>query len=312
MRIAIMGSGGIGGFVGAKLANAGHEVIFIARGDHLMTINSAGLKLVSPDGNLHIHPARACEDTAQVGIVDLILFCVKLYDTEQAAYACRPMMDRETFILTLQNGVESVPTIDAVAGQGKTVGGAIYVSAHISSPGKITHSGGSNIIRFAETNNQPGPRTEILGKIIAQAGLTGICAENLQSMLWSKFILLCANAAIGSLTDSGAVSICQDTDTKEILLAAMWEVYYVAGALGIKLPENTVDEKLEFILSAGNQQELTASQCMDLRRGNRLELEWIQGTVHRLGKKFNIPTPINSTAYVALKRFADGKPKEIA
>lgn len=309
MRIAIMGSGGMGGFLGAKFSRAGHDVIFIARGAHLKAIESTGLRLISQEGNIHVHPARACEDCGEVGHVDLILFCVKTYDTARAARACRPMLGKNTFILTLQNGVESVQMIDRIAGKGRTVGGAIYVSASISSSGVIQHAGGTNTIRFAEFDNQPSERTEILQRIFDDAGLIGICEENLQKMLWSKFILLCANAAIGSLTDSGAVSICSDPDAKEILIAAMWEVYHVAAALGIKLPENSVQEQLDLILSAGHQKELIASQCLDLRRGKRLELEWTMGLLHRLGKEHAVPTPVTSTAYIALKRFAEGKIK---
>ena len=306
MRIAIMGSGGMGGFLGAKLAMAGHDVTFIARGEHLKAINSNGLKLHSNEGDMHIHPAQAIENTKDVGPVDLILFCVKLYDTEEAARACLPMIGENTFILTLQNGVNSVDIISAVVGNGKTIGGSIYVSASIQSPGVIKHSGGTNTIRFAEVDNLPSPRTEILERIFKEAGLIGVREENLQQMLWTKFVLLCANAGMGSLTDSGARTMCSDPDTKEILLGAMWEVYNVAKAMGIDLPEDTVQDALNLILSAGHKKDLIASQCLDLRSGNKLELEWAQGTLHRLGKQYGVPTPINSTAYVALKRFAGG------
>lgn len=301
-----MGSGGMGGFLGIKLAASGHDVIFIARGDHLAAINAQGLKLLSQEGDLHIHPATALEDTQDVGHMDLILFCVKLYDTEAAARACLPMMGDRTFILTLQNGVESVDIISSIVGPGKTVGGAIYISANLHSPGVIKHSGGTNSIRFAQADGQPGPRTETLENIFKAAGLIGVCEDNLQKMLWTKFVLLCANAGLGSLTDSGAVSMCADSDTREILVGAMWEVYHVAEAMGIALPINTVDDALTLILNAGRHKDLISSQCLDLRSGNRLELEWAQGTLHRLGRKHGIPTPINSTAYVALKRFAQG------
>ncbi|NOZ65778.1 MAG: 2-dehydropantoate 2-reductase [Alphaproteobacteria bacterium] len=311
MRIAIMGTGGMGGFLGAKLAAAGHEVTFIARGPHLEAIKSDGLRLLSREGDLHIQPAHAFADTRHVGTVDLILFCVKLYDTEQAAQACLPMMADDTFILTLQNGVESIDLISAVVGPGKTVGGAIYVSASISKPGVIQHSGGTNTIRFAEKGNRPSSRTKILAQIFKDAGLIGIREENLQVMLWTKFVLLCANAGLGSLTNSGAVTMCSDEDTKEILLESMWEVHRVAEAMGIILPQNTVDDVLSLILSVGHEKDLIASQCLDLRGGKRLELEWVQGTLHRLGKKYNVPTPINNTAYVALKRFANGQSKSL-
>ncbi|VAV96428.1 2-dehydropantoate 2-reductase [hydrothermal vent metagenome] len=311
MRIAIMGTGGMGGFLGTKLAAAGHEVTFIARGQHLETIKSDGLRLLSREGDLHIHPARAFADTSHVGTVDLILFCVKLYDTEQAAQACLPMMADDTFILTLQNGVESIDLISAVVGPNRTVGGAIYVSASISAPGVIQHSGGTNTIRFAEPDNQPSQRTEVLECIFDEAGLIGLREENLQKMLWSKFVLLCGNAGVGSLTDSSAVAICLDPDNREMLEAAMWEVYHIAAAMGVALPEKTVEDALNLFSSGSNPEELIASQCLDLRKGRKLELNWTQGTIHRLGKKYGVPTPINSTAYAALKRFADGRPNRL-
>ncbi|WP_417623667.1 ketopantoate reductase family protein [Paremcibacter congregatus] len=307
MRIAVMGTGGMGGFLGAKLAMAGHEVIFIARGPHLDAIKKNGLKLLSNAGDIHIHPATATEDTTEVGAVDLILFCVKLYDTTAAARACLPMMESDSFILTLQNGVESVDMLSSIVGQGRTIGGSIYVSASIESPGVITHSGGNNTIRFAEVDNQPSRRTEVLEDIFTQAGLVGIRAENLQVMLWSKFVLLSANAGVGALTDRSAAQMVADPLVKPLLLAAMQEAYDVASAMGIPLPEGVIDRVLDVIVSNGEKQDLIASQCLDLRKGRPLELEWIQGTLHRLGQHYDIPTPITSTCYAALKRFASGR-----
>lgn len=307
MRIAIMGTGGMGGFLGAKLADSGHEVIFIARGAHLEAIKSNGLKLMSDEGDIHINPAMAYQNTAEVGPVDLILFCVKLYDTAEAAQACLAMMDDGTFILTLQNGVESVDMISDVVGQGKVVGGSIYVSASIREPGVIQHSGGHNTIRFAEVDNQPSARTETLEHILKEAKLIGIREENLQQMLWSKFVLLSSNAAIGTLTDSGAAAICADPVARDMLRGAMQEVYDLATAMDIELPPDVVEVIFKMILNVGPGKDLVASQCLDLRLGKRLELEWIQGTIHRLGRKYGVPTPINDTAYVALKRFAGGR-----
>ncbi len=301
-----MGSGGMGGFLGAKLAVSGHDVIFIARGRHLDALKSNGLKLISQKGDIHIDKPSVYEDTRDVGPVDLILFCVKLYDTKPAALACKPMMNHDTFLLTLQNGVESADIISSVIGAGKTISGAIYVSASIQSPGVIKHSGGNDTIQFSESDNLPSARTDILENIFEQAGLIGHRADNMKEMLWSKFVLLCANAGLGSLTDSGTKTMCADPDTKEILLAAMWEVFNVAKAMDIALPESIIDDILTLLISDDQQEEMIASQCLDLRCGNRLELEWIQGTLHRLGKLHNVPTPINSTAYVALKRFASG------
>jgi len=306
MRIAIMGSGGIGGFLGAKLCAAGHDVIFIARGAHLAALKKSGLSLLSQAGNQHLYPVEAYEKTEGITPVDLIFFCVKLYDTQEAARACLPLLQDNTFLLTLQNGVESVEALSAIIGQNKTVGGAIYVSANIQEPGVITHSGGHDTLYFSEKDNQPSPRTVILEHILNGAGLIGIRSDNLQEMLWSKFTLLCANASLGSLMDSGAVTIFSEKDSQDLFVAALWEVYHVAAAMSIMLPENTVPDIQNSILSMGKGNDMLASQCLDLRAGRKLELEWIQGTLRRLGQKYGVPTPINNTAYLALKRFANG------
>lgn len=308
MRIAVMGTGGMGGFLGAKLASAGHEVVLIGRGAHLKALQSRGLTLLSHDGDLHITPAMVTADTADVGPVDVILFCVKLYDTVEAAKACLPMMGDETFILSLQNGVESVQMISAIVGPGRTIGGSIYVSANIERPGVISHSGGNNTVHFAENDDHPSPRTDTLTRLLASAGLTGIREENLQTMLWSKFILLSANAGVGALTDRSAVEMCADPDTKPVLIAAMQEARDVATAMGIYLPETVIEDVLAVITSTGQKQDLIASQCLDLRNGKPLELEWVQGTLLRLGQEYNVPTPITKTCYVALKRFSKGRP----
>jgi len=306
MRIAIMGSGGMGGYVGAKLSAAGHEVIFIARGEHLKAIQEKGLKLLSPDGDLHIQPAQAFEDTREVGRVDLIIFCVKLYDTEKAAQACQPMMDQNSFILSLQNGVESLDLINKIVGDHRTLGGAIYVSAHIESPGIIRHNGGTDIIQFAEENNEKTPRTACLEKILNQAGLKGICHDDIQVMLWNKFILLSANAGMGSLTGLGIIGMLKDPDIAPMLRAAMKEAEAVAHAMGVKLADDLIDNIYK-VFNNLDGHDLIASQALDLQKGRKMELEWIQGSIHRLGKKYGVATPIHSTAYVALKRFAHGQ-----
>lgn len=306
MRIAIMGSGGMGGYVGAKLSSAGHEVIFIARGQHLKAIQKQGLRVLSPDGDIHIQPAQAVEDTTKVGSVDLILFSVKLYDTEAAARSCLPMMDENTFMLSLQNGVESIDLISKIVGNNKTIGGAIYVSAHIESPGVIRHNGGTDILLFAEEDSKPSVRTDCLEKILNEAGLKAKRHDDLHVMLWSKFILLSANAGIGSLTGLGILAIKQDPDMYPLFREAMLEAQAVARAMGVDLQEDLIEGIFKVIENLDGH-DLIASQALDLKKGRKMELEWIQGTIHRLGKKHNVPTPVHSTAYIALKRFAGGR-----
>lgn len=303
MKIAIMGSGGIGGYLGFKMVKAGHDVTFIARGPHLTAMQDKGLTLRTLDGEDHVD-VSAVQDTAEVGPVDMILFSVKLYDTTVAAEICRVMMDENTFILTLQNGVESVDLISGVVGPNRTLGGSIYVSANIESPGVIRHNGGNDLIRYGEMVKTA--RMEKVAKLLDDAGLNGLPADDMRAMLWEKFVLLTVNAGLGGMTDKSARQMCGDDDIRPLFIAGLQEVVDVARAQDIAVDPDVVKTVMAYMDNLPEGFDLIASQLLDKRNGKKLELEWLQGTVHRLGRKYGVPTPIHSMAYLALKPYVNG------
>lgn len=308
MRVAIMGCGGVGGFFGARLAAKGVDVTFIARGAHLQAIRKSGLRLrddSSDHGDTVINPARAVEDPARAGPVEAILFCVKMPDSEAALKALEPLMQGDTFIVTLQNGVESVTIIDSILGPGRAIGGAVYIVSSILEPGVIVRSGPSERMEIAEPDGSRSPRALAFEQLCRDAGLDIHLKDDLDELLWRKFILLSASSAITSLTRQPMGFAQQDPVAGEVVRAAIAETAAVARALGIGLAEDIEDttfKTLNFILG----QDAKSSQLCDLERGKPLELEWLSGAIHRMGKETGVPTPVHSTTYAALRPFAKG------
>ena len=306
MRIAIMGAGGVGGYFGAMLARAGEDVTFIARGDHLRAIEAHGLTIDSDDGAFTIVPAQACEDTQSVGTVDAILFCVKLYDTEAAAQACLPMIGDETSIITLQNGVESVDRISGLVGEGRVLGGAVYIVVNIERPGVIRRTGPSDLMEFSEPDGTLSTRATRFSDACTHAGLNANLVEDMQRMIWRKFVLISATSALTALTRQTVGRVREDPVMRQMMIESIRETVTVANALGVNLPEDIEEDtvyQLDHVISG----DAKASQLVDLERGRRLELEWLSGAIHRLGAKTGIPTPVHSTAYAALRPFAAGR-----
>lgn len=306
MRVAIMGAGGVGGFYGAKLARHGADVTFVARGAHLEAIQKNGLTISDDnDGESVIKPALAIEDTAGARPVDVILFCVKLHHTEAAARACLPLLHDDTFIVTLQNGVESVAMIEETVGPGRVIGGCVYIVAHIREPGVIARSGPSERMEFAEPDGSASPRAEAFAALCQEAGIDVHLKTDMDELLWRKFILLSASSAITALTRQPIGFAQQDPVAAEVVRAAIAETAAIARALGVGLAadiEETAFKTLNFILGP----EAKSSQLFDLELGKPLELEWLSGAVHRMGREAGVPTPVHTTVYAALRPFAGG------
>jgi len=306
MRIAIMGAGAIGGFYGAKLAQAGHEVIFIARGAHLKAMQTHGLTIRSDAGTLHLPSVTACASTDDCAPVDAILFCVKLYDTGPAARACRALLNDETLVLTLQNGVESPDVLGAVLGAERMLGGAAYIVVQIEAPGVIRHTGPSERIEFAAAEPAVQARAVAFGEVCRAAGIDAHVGEDMRLLLWNKFVLLSASSSMTALTRQTMGWVRTDKVAREIMVAAVRETVAVARALGVPLAEDVEErtlETLDHVVGA----DAKASQLVDLERGKPLELEWLSGAIHRFGQTLGIPTPVHSTVYAALRPFAAGR-----
>lgn len=305
MRVAIMGAGGVGGYYGARLARQGVDVVFVARGSHLAAIRKNGLTISDNDAETVIKPVTAVEDTSGTEPVDVILFCVKLPDSEDALEAARQLMHDDTFFVTLQNGVESVAMIDKTLGPGRALGGAVYIVSHIREPGVIARSGPSERLEFAEPDGSRSPRAEAFAALCINAGIDAHLMGDMDELLWRKFILLSASSAITGLTRQPIGFSRQDPVAGEVVRAAIAETTAVARALGVGLAgdvEEIAYKTLNFILDA----DAKSSQLLDLELGKPLELDWLSGAIHRLGKEAGVPTPVHTTVYAALRPFAGG------
>jgi 2-dehydropantoate 2-reductase len=303
MRIAIMGAGGIGGYYGGRLAQAGHDVVFIARGEHLRAIQARGLTLVGPAGEAHIAAARASADPGTLDPVDVVLFCVKLYDTEDAAQAIKPLLVKGGVCITLQNGVDGAQRIGAVVGHERVMAGIAFVSAVIESPGVIGYKSKSPSIQFGEADGHMSERAIRFREACVGAGFGAEVVTDIRAALWHKFVGLTVNSALTSLVRQPAGVIYPDPDLMALARAGFAETAAVGKALGVRLPEDIVEWQAKNHL--GFPAGMYASMYHDLIRGRRLELESLSGLVVREGKRLGIPTPFHSMAYACLKPHAN-------
>lgn len=306
MRIAIMGTGGMGGYLGAKLSRAGHAVAFVARGEHLAAIRERGLR-VSGEESIALSHVEASDDPKDFGAVDAILFCVKSYDTDAAAVALAPILGPETFLVTVQNGVDCVDRIAAQIGPGRTLGGAAFFPANIAAPGEIAYVGriaGKPHIAFGEPDGGPSERALVFAAACTASGIDAeVCADT-ALMLWEKFCLVAGTSATTALARQPVGVVRSDPDIRWMLAEAISETARVARAAGVALADDVEAKVLTFIDS--NPPHGKASQLIDLERGRRLELESLSGTVVRLGRQLGVPTPVHATVYAALKPYRNG------
>lgn len=309
MRIAIMGAGGVGGFYGGRLAQAGHDVTFIARGEHLRAIQTRGLSLVSDTESATVS-AQATDDPASIAPVDVVLFCVKLFDTEDAARAIQPLLTQGGICITLQNGVDGRQRIGAVVGDERVLGGLAYVSALIEAPGVIRYNSRAPSIKFGEANGATGAtgamseRALRFRDVCRAARIDAEVVADIRAAQWHKFVGLAVNAALNSLTRKPAGVCFHDPDLLALARAGFAEGAAVAKAMGITLPEDIVEQHLQ------NHQKfppgMYASMYHDLARGRRLELDSLSGLIVRQGRELGVPTPFHAMAYACLKPYLNG------
>jgi 2-dehydropantoate 2-reductase len=308
MRLAIFGAGGVGGYFGARLAQAGHEVTFIARGQHLAAMQRDGLRIVnSAFGDIHLNPTHATDDPADIGPVDIVLFCVKLYDSVSAAARLPPLIGAETAVITLQNGIDGRDHVAAAVGAEHAVGGVAYISAAIEGPGVVAHLNRHHRLLFGETDGRSSPRLERFAAAGRAAGFVSEVATDIDRAIWEKFVFLSAMAGLTGLTRLGIGAILRDAETRELLRRAIAEAVAVARAKGVALAAEAVDQALSFAESL--PPGMKASLLFDLEKGRPIEVEGLSGAVARLGRSHGVPTPIQQTIYALLKPHADGKPQ---
>ena len=306
MRIAIVGAGGIGGGYGAALAKAGEDVTFIARGPHLAAMKSKGLRVEGSRGETHVMPAQVTDDPRTVGPVDVVLFCVKLWDVESAGQQIKPMVGKDTAVITLQNGIDAHERLIPILGKQAVMPGVANISAVIAEPGVIRQTGTFMRMVFGELDGTKSPRGLALAAACAKAGIDGVFSEAILTDLWMKFILLASNASMMALTRQPIGSLRDDPDIAPYFISAYEEVVAVGRASGIALPADAVDRTLNFNRNA--PAHLMASMGADLLRGNRIELPWLGGKVIELGRKHGVPTPTHALLYAMLKPYIMGTP----
>ena len=304
MKFAILGAGAVGGYFGARLAEAGEDVTFMARGAHLEAIRSTGLRIESENGEAHIHPAQASDDPAEVGPVDYVLFAVKLFQTEEAAGFAKPLVGPNTTLVALQNGVECANVLSAVHGKEKVLNGTSYIAAVIAEPGLIRQTGTFASFAFGEQDGTMSDRGQRLKEAADKAGLNPTYSSNVESLVWMKFLLIATMSSITTSTRKPIGELRDDPDIRPVIVASLEESIAVGRAMGVDLPENAMEQQLKRI--AEFPAAMVASMYHDLHANKPTELEWMSGAVRRFGKQCGIPTPTHDAFYAILKPYRDG------
>lgn len=304
MRIAVMGAGGVGGYFGARLAQAGHDVAFVARGRHLDAMRAQGLRVRSALGDVHVPRPTVGDDPASLGVRDVVLFAVKLWDTESAAAALRPLLGPDSAVVPLQNGVESVERIGAVVGAAHVMGGVAYIAAKIAEPGVIEHTGTMARLQFGALAPSQRAAVEALLAACKGAGVDAEIAADIRKALWMKFVFLVALSGMTAATRQPIGAIRADADMRATFEASMRETCALARARGVALPEDFVTDRMRF--GDGLPAEMKASMAHDLEAGNRLEAPWLSGAVARMAKEAGLAAPVNATLYAAVKPYCAG------
>ena len=294
-----MGAGAVGGYFGAKLAVAGHDVAFIARGKHLEAMNAGGLRINNPSGDLVIRNARFTADPQQVGAVDLILFCVKSYDTESAGQAIRPMASDQTTILSLQNGIDNPEKLARVYRERQILPAVVYVGAQVTAAGVITHSTGGRII-FGQMDGGASETSKMIERTLVEAGIPCELSTEIQKVQWTKLLWNAPFCAISCLTHSNMKQIVESESLTTLALDCMAEVQAAARTTGIDLPRQLFDDVLAFSKGLG---EFKPSMLQDLEASKPLEFEAFNGIVAKLLEADGQSAPINQTFYATLKFF---------
>jgi 2-dehydropantoate 2-reductase len=305
MKIAMMGSGGVGGFFGGRLAHAGYDVSFIARGKHLEAMRHDGLAIESEaQGDIRIPRVRATDDPASLGPVDLVILSVKLWDTEDAARAIAPIVGPGTGVLSLQNGVVKDDILRAAFGPGRVMGGVGYVATHIARPGVIHQVGTMQRIVLGEYDGRRSERAAFLHEALLKAGVKAELSDDVRRAIWEKYVFLVGLSGTTTVTRTTLGPIRDNPRSRAFLLDMMREVVAVGRAMGVALAEDFADNRLAFADTL--PPDMTSSMHHDLERGNRLEVDWLSGGVVDMGVKAGVPTPANRAVQALLAVHARG------
>ena len=303
MKIAVFGSGGVGGYFGGKLAAAGEEVTFLARGAHLAAMQSEGLHIASPLGDVHLPKVQATDRPQAIGPVDVVLFTVKLYDVDASAATLGPLIGPETVVITLQNGVDAVDMVAKHVGEHHVAGGAAYIVIVVDRPGHLRHTAGQNLV-FGERDGRRSDRLVAFEEAGKRAGFGAHASAEVDVDLWIKFVRLSAWSGVTAATRSPMGVIREHPALFEMMMKATDEAIAVGRARGITFPPDIVETTLAMIPSFPATSK--SSMLEDLERDRRLELPWLSGAVTRIGKEVGVPTPIHQFITTILTPFISG------
>jgi len=303
MRIAVMGSGGLGGYFGARLCQGGADVHFVARGSHLQAMRSHGLGVEGPT-TIHIPRVNATDDPGEIGVVDLVMLCVKLWDTESALAQMRPLVGPGTAIVSFQNGVLKDQYLRAAYPESQIMGGVGYVATTIDRPGVIRQTGPMQRLIFGEFDGSRSPRATAFLAACLDGGINAELSEHILREIWQKYVFLVALSGTTTTIRKPIGPIRENPETRAFLLDVMREVVAVGRAHGVDLAEDFADARMKFADELAH--DMTSSMHHDLERGNRLEVRWLSGGVVELGLRKGVPTPLNRAISAILALHADG------
>jgi 2-dehydropantoate 2-reductase len=309
MRFAILGSGAVGGYYGARLAQAGHDVTFIARGAHLAAIRARGLEVRSPALGDFVVRADAEEDTARVGAADVVIVAVKAYDNDTALPSIAPMLGADTAILTLQNGVDSVNDLAAMYGEARVIGGTTYIATALAAPGVIEQTGTHRRVVLGEVFGRlprMSERVERIHRALSDADVEAEAVEDGRTPIWEKFIFLVALAGFTAAARLPTGAIWGDPAVRGPFLDGCREVERLARAEGVPVAADIIDRIADYVAKIPGT--MRSSLLIDLSQGKRIEVEALQGSVVRRAARAGVPVPIITTLYAVLKPWAAGNP----
>ena len=307
MRIAVVGPGGLGGRYAVLLALAGEDVSVVARGAHLEAIRKKGLTLRHLDEDVATVKMTATNDPAEVGPVDLVLFCVKTYDLETAAWQARPLVGDDTILLPIQNGVTSCEQLVRIVGDKAVIGGVTYADGSVVEPGIVSFGHSKAPLLFGELEGGDSERTKRLQATFDTAELQSELSANMSRVLWGKFVAVCATSGVLALLRLPIGNAFAIPECSELMLGVMIEVEALAHTKGIGLEKGIAQRQFD-LLKKNAAPSMRSSQLNDILKGHRLELEALNGTAVRLGEELGVPTPLNRFCYAALKPYVDGIP----
>jgi 2-dehydropantoate 2-reductase len=307
MRIVVMGPGGVGGYFGARLAAAGNDVTFVARGAHLEAMRRDGLRLDSELGSLHLDPVKAVADAREIEAADAVVFAVKMRDTEGAAESLRDLAAGSATIFTFQNGVESGARIGRIVGPDKVVQGAARIAAHVAAPGVIKQIGNFAVLEFGEADGSASARVGAFHAACTAAGIAAKVSDNISRTLWTKFAFLAPMAGMTALTRGPIGPVRATPRSRALLQAAVEEAVAVGVALRTGLVPEDVARTMQLVDAV--PAHMTSSMCHDLLAGKPIEVEGLSGAVARLAQEHGLAAPTNTFIAAALAPFVDGKPQ---